>query len=270
MERAADSTPRAVAEFAPYLAPVRQAFIAALVLMGLKALIHWQDLEVLTVTPILTALLGGVIFTMAMILSGVLADFKEAERAIGELASATRRLHWDLAFVGADPQTVAALRNELRAFVAAVQHNAADGTRWKLTQMHAPLDTMDRTLAANVRVPLSTFRSVQIGLGTLLRIVDRLEVIIETTFMRAGYFFAAAALGLVVLGLVFTDLGGILQSLALVGGSSFILGGLFLLIWDMDNPMVGSVRISLKQLDKLAAFLERERPVDQPPAPTTT
>lgn len=238
--------------------PAGYAALLALAVAAAKLLVHGRGWELDIVgLPILAAIIGAVTFTMAIVLSGVLADFKEAERGLGEIVSGVRRLHWDFAFSGADAATVAALRAQLAHFVHMVLENARHGLRWRLRDLHSPIDAMDRMLthAASLR-PLPTTRTSQMGLANLTRNVDRVETIVETTFMAAGYIFSAMSIALVVACLLLTDLGSAVSGALVTGAVSFVLVGLYLLVRDLDNPMAGSVRLKLSQVEKLAAFLK--------------
>lgn len=238
--------------------PVALAFAAGAALAAVKVGVHRYGLEIAVVgIPVLAALLGAVVFTLAIVLSGVLADFKEAERGLGELVSTVRRLHWDFAFSGADDGTVAQLRAQLGHFVHMVLANAKDGFRWRLRDLHSPIDAMDQLLVAGAAAnPKATTRTSQMGLATLTRNVDRLEVIVETTFMQAGYAFSGTAIALVLACFMATGLGSAASGALVVGAVAFVLVGLFLIVRDLDNPMAGSVRVDLRQLEKLAAFLK--------------
>lgn len=248
------------------LAPALQALGAATVLAAAKVVAHLQGWEILvTGVPILTALLGAVVFTLAIVLAGVLTDFKEAERGLGEVVSQVRRLHWDFAMTGVDEATLRDLRAHLVHFTGMVGENARHGFRWRLRDLHAPIDAMDRLIVERLKAPWPTTRTVQTGLGTLSRNVDRLEVIVETTFMRAGYAFAAAAIGAVLACFLLAPLGDTVPAALLFGAVSFVLVGLYLLVRDLDNPLSGSVRINTGQVDKLLALLKGRQqavPVD--------
>lgn len=241
----------------PY-GPAGYAFLLAAVVAALKLLLHGRGWELDIVgLPILAAIIGAVTFTLAIVLAGVLADFKEAERGLGEIVSGVRRLHWDFAFSGADEATVATLRKQLAHFVNMVLENARHGSRWRLRDLHSPIDAMDRLLTANVASrPMPTTRTAQLGLANLTRNVDRVETIVETTFMAAGYVFSAASIALIVSCLLLTDLGSAVSGALVAGAVSFVLVGLYLLVRDLDNPMAGSVRLKLSQVEKLAAFLK--------------
>lgn len=238
------------------LGPVAWATLVAVVLGAAKSVVHHAGLEVFdSGSQVLTALLGAIVFTMAIILNGVMADFKEAERSMGEIVSQVRRLHWDFAFTGADAATLAQLRLHLEHFVDMVLGNARHGRRWRLRDLHSPIDAMDGLLVERVRTPWPTTRTAQTGLATLTRAIDRIEVIVETTFPQAGYLFSATALGLVLGCFLFVPLGRT-GGPFLFGTTAFVLVGLWLLVRAFDNPLAGSVRISLRQVEKLAAFLK--------------
>jgi hypothetical protein len=235
--------------------PALQALGAGVLLGAAKVALALAGGEFLTAgLPVLTALLGSVVFTLAIVLSGVLADFKEAERGLGEMVSQVRRLNADVALLGAEATDVAALRDQLRLFVGLVRESARHGFRWRLRDLHAPLNAMDLILE-KVR-PLPTLRTVQGGMGTLTRTVDRLEVIVETTFMQAGYAFSAVSISLVLACFLCAPFGPPAVGGVLLGAMGFVLVGLYLLVHDLDNPLAGSVRISLLQLEALADDLK--------------
>lgn len=241
------------------IGPVALAALVALALGTAKAAVHRVGYEPFdSGVQVLTGLLGAVVFTLTIILGGVMADFKEAERSMGEIVSQVRRLHWDFAFSGADAGTVAELRLLLEHFTDMVLGNARHGRRWRLRDLHTPIDRMDRLLLDRVQHPWPTSRTTQVGLGTLTRAIDRIEVIVETTFPQAGYVFSATAIGLLLACFLLVPLGHNGGPL-LYGTISFVLVGLWLLVRAFDNPLAGSVRISLKQVEKLSAFLKQRR-----------
>ena len=73
------------------------AIVAVLLLV--KWLIFHYEWEVITAGPVVTALVAGVIFTVAIIFSGVLADFKESEKIPGDLAASLGSLYSDIQFL---------------------------------------------------------------------------------------------------------------------------------------------------------------------------
>lgn len=234
---------------------VKALLVAALLAWG-KWFIHGAGWELIESLTLITAIVGGVIFTLAILLNATLTDYKESERIIGELVSAVRRLHWDYAIIRQDKPLLTDADQTLVLFVRHLLEDLKKGLSIKLSRLHGDLQGLDRILqklAEGGRTPV--LRTPQVTMGNIVRIVDRLEVIVETSFTRAGYTFAgvvtAGTLGLLSL----TRVEPFAQGLILVGFVSFLLVGLFLLIWDLDNPFSGHARINTYQLRKLERYL---------------
>jgi uncharacterized membrane protein len=77
-----------------------KAFIIILPLVAIKTVLHFLNLEIIAVGPVITALVAGVFFVIAIILSGVLADYKESEKIPGELAASIEALYKDSRLLG--------------------------------------------------------------------------------------------------------------------------------------------------------------------------
>ena len=65
------------------------------ILLIIKMVISQFDLDIATASPLITALVGGVIFTIAIIFTGTLTDYKENEKIPGELAASLKALYKD-------------------------------------------------------------------------------------------------------------------------------------------------------------------------------
>jgi hypothetical protein len=233
-----------------------KTLLIVLVCLGLKILIHRLDWEWVSNLGMLNALLGGVVFTLAILLAATLADFKESERIVGELASQLRSLHWDMAFI-VPPAVLPQAMGNLRSLTGAILENLRRGKDWKSEPLYKELDALNRYAHDAGRAGASTaqVRTVQVWLGNIIRIVDRTGVIMQTNFVRAGYALAGVAVFALIIAFVGARLEPFYESLYLFGFGCFLLVGLFLLIWDLDNPFHGDARISPQQLEALEEFL---------------
>lgn len=233
-----------------------RAGFAAVVLLGLKWVVYQQGWEFISSLPLLTGLMGGVIFTLAILLSAVLADFKEAERLVGEVGSALRRLHADAALVARGP-LLARMRAETADLARILHTSLRDGRAVRMREVQPALDRLDHSLAeaAGITGPTSPIRTMSVTLGTLQRTVDRLEVIVETTFVGAGYWFAGAVVVLAIAGLTMTRTVNVLQDFGLYFFAVFLLSGVYWLIAALDDPFTGAVRINIRQLEKVERWL---------------
>lgn len=235
---------------------LKAALIAAIMAWG-KWAVHRLDWEFVETLPLTTALLGGVSFTLAILLNATLVDYKESERIVGELVSALRRLHWDLPAIRQDATILADADEKILAFIRSLKQDLARGDSVKVSRAYPLLESIDRAvirLSDTGRLPV--VRTVQVGMGNIVRILDRLEVITETSFTRTGYTFAGVVTFASLALLAFTKVEPFPQALLLFSFAAFLLVGLFLLIWDLDNPFSGHARITTFQLDKLEAYLK--------------
>lgn len=62
---------------------------------AVKVLVHWMQFEFVTLSPLLTSAIGGAIFIIGFLLSGVLSDYKESERLTGDIRVALEAIHDD-------------------------------------------------------------------------------------------------------------------------------------------------------------------------------
>jgi hypothetical protein len=234
----------------------RAAMIVA-PLIGIKALFHYYDVEVVAVGPVVTALIAGVFFVIAIMLSGVLPDFKESERIPSELAAAIEALHKDSRLVAAEPEAEAMLTH-LRELVRTMITNFKRQGVWKLTEVNAVIDRIDDDILSCARkgAPPPLIVKLRNEVGTIKRISNRIDVIKETTFLPAGRAIAELASAGALLVLLLTKMDSYYEGLLLVGVVSAILVSVVLLIADMDNPFDGSATVDLSLLHKLQEHLD--------------
>jgi len=67
-----------------------------ILLGGIKTAVHYFGLEFLQLNALLTSGIGGAIFIIGFLLSGILADYKEAERIPAEIRTAMEAINGDL------------------------------------------------------------------------------------------------------------------------------------------------------------------------------
>ncbi len=85
------------------------------------------NLDVATASPLITALVGGVIFTIAIIFTGTLTDYKESEKIPGELAASLKALYKDSTILGVDEKIAEEMRLHVRDFLKVIISNGIPG-----------------------------------------------------------------------------------------------------------------------------------------------
>lgn len=215
-----------------------KAVVIMLFLLIPRTLIDLYGLDTIPINTVVGAFISGAIFTIAIIFTGTFTDFKESEKAGGELATSLKALYNDSRVL---PVTDEAPVRSLRAHVRDL-HRAVNacffGNSWDLPRLNHEMNKINqdiRVLAyANVAPPL--IAKLRNELGGIDRIINRIDVIIRTDFIPAAYALAEVATAGVVLLLLFIKLDALLEGTIIFAVITSMLTGLLLLIRDMDNP----------------------------------
>ncbi|MCZ7362156.1 MAG: hypothetical protein O8C58_02275 [Candidatus Methanoperedens sp.] len=207
------------------------------ILLIIKMVISQFDLDIATASPLITALVGGVIFTIAIIFTGTLTDYKESEKIPGELAASLKALYNDSMMGRNNDKITDDMRSHIRELLKIMISNFRKNV-WELDEIGSSMDSINDDiykLAENGVAPqfLVKLRTEMINID---KISNRIETITETTFIPAAYGIAELAVAAVLLVLLFVRTDPYYEGLALIGATSSLLIGLIMLIKDMDNP----------------------------------
>src|SRR5262249_5012935 len=88
------------------------------VLVGVKFVAHLAHVEYLTLDTLFSSVVAGTIFIIGFLLSGLLPDYKEAERMSGEIRVALESIYDDV--VSFSRQTEGVRVHEMREIVLAI------------------------------------------------------------------------------------------------------------------------------------------------------
>lgn len=241
---------------------VIKAMIVAAVLAGVKFGLHTLNMEFIRVDPLISALISGVIFTMAILLTGVMTDFKESEKIPGELAASIKALHKDfelLAFAAKEETGSAILH--LNSLIR-VMINQFETNRWKQTEIGEVIEKIDEDvrLMAAKNMPPPYVIKMRNELNNIEKISNRIDTIEETNFLPSAYALSQAAVLFVFLILLFSVVDPYLIGMVIIFTVTFLIMGILLLIKDMDNPFetggTGSADVDLSHIYKLDQYLK--------------
>jgi hypothetical protein len=217
---------------------ILKAAVIVAILLIIKLLMHRFDFEIIVANPVITALVAGVIFTIAIIFSGILSDYKESEKIPGELAASLRSLYNDTRMVQVKDQImIDDLRSDINNLLQVILANFKRNV-WKLSEVNPALnhiaDDVNRIAKEGVAPPFIV--KMRNELTNIDKLFYRIEIIMETSFIPAAYNIAIIATGAVLIVLLCTKTEQWYEGSLLFGSVSFILVSLLLLIKDMDNP----------------------------------
>jgi hypothetical protein len=187
------------------------------------------NFDVLSLTNLITAFIGGAIFTIAIIFAGVLTDFKESEKIPGELATSIRTIYSDLTLIHVQDETIVPeMLGKVFRLVQQINANFRNNA-WDLQGINAAIDSIvaDISRLVDMNVPPQYTVKLKNELGTIDRISHRIKTIAGTSFIPAAC---------VIVLLFFVKLDPLYEGLALFAVLCLLLTALLLLIKDMDNP----------------------------------
>ena len=218
--------------------------------MDVKGLVSFSDAG---------AVITGATIIVGLMLAGVLADYKESEKFPAVLAQSLLGLN-SLAVAGLsvkdlDGSWVRARVSTLAdAVVAWVHRDISDKQMWAAqsdaTQLivdvekaGAPSHYVGRMLAAN---------------GDLSNALSRMQVIRNTSYIKAGYVLMTLLVAIVLVLLVLIDFTSPIMKWVVPGVLALAYTYLILLVRDVDNPYQGAAAVDFTPLADAQAELAEQ------------
>lgn len=235
------------------------------VLLAIKFAVGQAELNIISTNPVITALVTGVIFTIAIIFTGVLSDYKESEKIPGELSASINSLYKDSEIASLnDAEIGKSITTNVKELVSVISSNFRSNV-WRLREISIVTDKIDEdiTRLAQKDVPAPYIVKLRTDLGNIDRIANRVETIMKTSFIPLAYLIAEIAVGMAIFVLLLSKIEPYYEGLVLFGTVAFLLISLILLIKDMDNPFEVSkdsyADVDLSTLFKLEEYLKNKK-----------
>jgi hypothetical protein len=195
----------------------------------------WQPLPL---TALVTAVVSAGVFLLGFLISGSLSDYKEAERLPSEIAASLDALT-DESLILRMTKPESSVPNECLQRLLALSrvidvwfHKKAPtgDVMAELRKLNESFAAFEPLTQANFIVRMKQEQQ------SLRRYILRIRTIREVSFVVAAYAIGELFTVFVVLVLLFTDMGDVLESLLFTGGLSFLLVYMIALVKDLDNP----------------------------------
>jgi hypothetical protein len=209
----------------------------------LKFLSHYYGLEIMELNALFASLVGGTIFLIGFLVSGVLSDYKESEKIPSELAASMRNLYDDTytIFIGKNSNAAFQFIEFQKKFI----HSLVD---WfykkertkimlkKISMMNDFFIELDKEgIQANYIIKLKNEQN------NIRKMVLRIDTIRDTDFVGSAYAIVEAMGFLTAFGLIIIRIEPFYASLFFTLLVTFLISYMFLLIKDLDNPFDYSV-----------------------------
>jgi hypothetical protein len=217
---------------------IYKSLAIVLVLIVVRLIVDYLGWDTIPINPVVGAFITGAIFTIAIIFTGTFTDYKESEKISGEMCSALKALYNDTLVVPlGDEAPLADTRSHIRGLLHEILSSFQNNT-WDIRAINRAMDTVNddiRTLARlNVAPPQIV--KLRVEMGTIDKLVNRVDVIIRTEFIPAAYAISEVATAGVILVLLFVKIDPAVDGILMFAVISIMLIGLIFLIKDMDNP----------------------------------
>jgi hypothetical protein len=241
--------------FANYRVPF-EAVVIVVVLVAIRAVLWAVGLEGMTVSPLASSIVAGGVFVMGLVVAGTLGDFKDAERAPTDLAAglyAILRETESMAATWSRPD-MGMLRERLIHVVATLRSDINAGNTRSCQAAIEDLSTSfleleESDVPANYVVRL---RQEQAGLRKAVLRVYHLQ---REEFLPSAKAMIVSIVLVILAVLMFTNMGGLAESLVTLAFLSFFFLALLRLLNVIDKPFkVGGERTD----DDVSLFLLNE------------
>ncbi|MEI6055935.1 MAG: hypothetical protein WCR55_07735 [Lentisphaerota bacterium] len=228
---------------------VVKTFILVIILIGIKLILHFFGFEVISINALFSGIVAGNVFLMGFLLSGVLSDFKEAEKIPGEISSNLSAIYDEFLTIYENKQSLIAKNGMLQ-----MQKLSEDLVQW----FHKKIKT---------RIILRQIRGINHLVGelenetqatfivrlkneatSLKKTIIRTDTIRDTDFIASGYLIATIVTLLLCLGLTLAKIEPYYESLFFTAVISFLMIFLLVLIHDLDNPFNYSNKFSAENV----------------------
>lgn len=208
----------------------------SVILAIIRILFDILNLDTLALTTLVTAFIGGAIFTVAIIFTGTLTDYKESERIPGDLATSIRALYNECNFCRTDPALVTQAQGHIVGMLSVINNNFRENN-WDIGKVYTAMDAVNRDLwtMADKNVAPPMIVKLRAEMTNVDRIVNRVKQISDTSFIPAAYSITELATAATILLLLFVRL-ELFEGILMVIVLSTLLIALILLIKDMDDP----------------------------------
>ncbi|MEI6326760.1 MAG: hypothetical protein WCO78_01415 [Candidatus Roizmanbacteria bacterium] len=207
------------------------------VIIFAKLISHQFGWEFLTLNSLFGAIISANVFLVGFLISGVLSDYKEAERLPGELACSLEVISDEcyITYKNKKSKVSEELLHSVHDIINSIlkwlhKNERTNIVLSQITSLNDHFLALESVTQANFIVRLKNEQN------NMRRLITRIHSIRETSFNPSGYAIAEIISTIMCIGLIFTKIDPYYESIFFVSFVSFILIYMVMLIRDLDNP----------------------------------
>jgi hypothetical protein len=188
-------------------------------------------------SPLGSSIVAGGVFVMGLVVAGTLSDYRDAERAPGDVAASLLSFLRDgesMHAVWGKPDLLT-LKTRLISVVTTLRADINNGTT---RQCQEAVEELSQTLIEleESDVPANYIVRLRAEQAAMRKSVLRMYTIQREEFLPSAKAMVTSLVVVILLLLLFTDMGGFVESLATVGFLSFFFVYLLRLLTVIDKP----------------------------------
>jgi hypothetical protein len=240
-----------------------KAFGIVVALLTLRFLVDFFNLDMLPEITLIGSVVAGTLFLIAIVMSGVVSDFKESERIADDLPTTIANLFTYTRYIKADDNgIVTGMLSHTKALLSKINSNLKRN-EWNRESIHSEVYKIIEyiNLLSEKNVDVAAINALHTEVMNIMRMLNRAETIMKTKFIPAAYTACYIAIGVSMVLLLFAKIGSYYEALIMVGGVSFVLIIVMLLTRDMENPFKVAkntiANVDLSHLFDLEEHLEK-------------
>jgi hypothetical protein len=217
-----------------------QAGIIALIVLILKLVADHYQLNVIAINTLTGAFFTGVFFTISIVFTGAMTDFKEAQKIPGEMAILLKTLRNDAMLISSNEKEQKQGKDivfHVENLLFVITSNLR-GNFWHKSQLDEEMNQINKEIIDLWEKGIVTglLFKIRDNLTQIDRLSHRLDYIAYSKDASAAYVICDIALTAVLIIFIFTKNEWGIGGLALFVLISFVLTAIVRLIHDMDNP----------------------------------
>lgn len=233
-----------------------ETLVIVAVLVGIRAVLWSLGVTGMSTTPLASSIIGGGVFVMGLVVAGTLSDYRDAERAPTDVAAALYAILREAESMTAiwGKPDLSVLRRRLIAVVTSLR---ADINNGNTRECQAAIEEVSESLLEleESDVPANYIVRLRSEQAAMRKSALRIYHIQREEFLPSAKAMITSLVTIIMVMLLLTDMGGLLESLVTVAFLAFFFVYLMRLLNVIDKPFkVGSERTD----DDVSLFLLTE------------
>jgi len=212
-----------------------------LLLIGVKYLIHWLKIEFLMINTLTGSAIGGGTFICSFLLSGIISDFKEAEKMPTEIRASLENILEEASLLKKNKPTFdfEAIKKIIQLIVRSLFKGVShEHNHMNLQPCLDAVNSLSNNFLEMEKVGILPNYLVRLKTeqGNLRKNILRIFHIQRTQFIPSAYILAESIVGLIIFLLLFIKTEGSPESFVLFGFISYMFLYITRLIRTLEQP----------------------------------